>query len=487
MDPQHRLLLNASREALEDAGLLQSDGTVIGSDRMGVYIGIASMDYGSKMIKPNSYTGTGAAMSIAANRISYTFNLRGPSLAVDTACSSALVAMNSAIRDIRSGAISSALVGGVNLLLSSSTYASFNAAGMLSPDGKVKFGDNEANGYARGEGCGMIVLKRLSHAKRDGDLIYALVRGSAVNQDGRSNGLTAPNPASQEDVLNAAYKDAGVSPRDVSYVEAHGTGTKLGDPIELTALGRVLVADCGRSIEECGELRVGSVKTNIGHLEPAAGIANVIKSALVLKHNWIPPSLNMSIPNEHIAFDDIGVRVVTEGETLVKGSETGRAIVSTSSFGFGGTNAHVVLQQYSQIDHCVGNNIKSLDVGPCIIPFSSVSFENIYATADRFEKSIIENKEIWRVADIAKSAAEYRVHDARYVHRVAVVASNISELEERLNIVACGDGNSGSDGIIVGKAIKSLQKLHLYLQVREHSIMVCAIIFFKVVKYFVRR
>ena len=281
MDPQQRLLLEVAWEALEDAGQVRER---LAGSQTGVFIGISNNDYGRIQLSDprriDAYAGTGNALSIAANRISYLFDFRGPSMAIDTACSSSLVAVHLACRSLLSGDSTVALAGGVNLILAPTITINFTKAGVMAPDGRCKAFDARANGYVRGEGAGVVVLKPLSRAIADGDPIYAVICGSAVNQDGRSNGLMAPNPLAQEAALREAYRRAGVSPGRVQYVEAHGTGTLLGDPIEVNALGTVLAVD--RSLgRPCA---LGSVKTNIGHLEAAAGIAGLIKVALALQH-----------------------------------------------------------------------------------------------------------------------------------------------------------------------------------------------------------
>ena len=340
MDPQQRLLLEVTWEALEDAGQVPER---LAGTQTGVFIGIATNDYGrlqwNDLERIDAYAGTGNALSIAANRISYLFDFRGPSIAIDTACSSSLVAVHLACRSLRNGESTLALAGGVNLILSPAIAINFTKAGAMAPDGRCKAFDARANGYVRSEGAGVVVLKPLSKALADGDPIYAVIRGSAVNQDGRSNGLMAPNPLAQEAVLREAYRQAAVSPGDVQYVEAHGTGTLLGDPIEAKALGTVLGVDRppGRP---CA---LGSVKTNIGHLEAAAGIAGLIKVALALRHREIPPSLHFQKPNPHIPFDELPLRVQTALGPWP--TESGPALAGVSSFGFGGTNAHVVLEE----------------------------------------------------------------------------------------------------------------------------------------------
>ncbi|WP_007513224.1 type I polyketide synthase [Pseudofrankia saprophytica] len=344
MDPQHRLLLEVVWEALENAGVAPAS---LRGTPTGVFVGVSLVEYAhltaSDLSRVEAHTSTGAAMSLAANRISYTLDLRGPSIALDTACSSSLVAVHTACASLRSGESAVAIAGGVNLLLAPAVSAAFASAGLLAPDGRCKAFAASADGIARGEGCGVTVLKRLSDARRDGDRIWAVIRGSAVNSDGRSNGITAPNPRAQEAVLRAAYQAAGVDPAEVDYVEAHGTGTPLGDPIEAAALGAVAGAGAGRKADR--PLLIGSVKTNIGHLEAAAGITGLIKVALGLTHGMIPATLHFDAPSPHIRFDEAGLRVVTERRPWPR--VAGRpAQAGVSGFGFGGTNAHVVLQEW---------------------------------------------------------------------------------------------------------------------------------------------
>jgi len=343
MDPQQRLLLEVAWEALEDAGqtLERLSGT-----RTGVFMGINGFDYYTRLVENpinvDAYTGSGNTNSMAANRISYFFNFIGPSLGIDTACSSSLVAVHLACQSIWNEESTLALAGGVRIILSPWITLSFALAGFMAADGRCKTFDSRADGYVRSEGAGVVVLKPLSQALTDKDPIYALIRGSAVNQDGHSNGLTAPNPRAQEALLLQAYRTAGVSPFQVQYIEAHGTGTKLGDPIEMKALGKVLTQN-RRAGQYCA---VGSVKTNIGHLEVAAGIAGLIKVALSLKYGQIPPSLHFQQPNPYIPFDKLLLRVQ---KTLEPWPQTqDRAIAGVSAFSFGGTNAHVVLEAQEQ-------------------------------------------------------------------------------------------------------------------------------------------
>ena len=276
-----------------------------------MFIGISSHDYSDIQVKGDSTTGsghyarTGAAGSIAANRLSYFFNLHGPSFAVDTACSSALVAVHNACQSIWNGESGLALAGGVNCIITPEATISFSKASMLSPDGRCKAFDASANGYVRGEGAGVVVLKPLSRAQTDGDQIYAVIKATALNQDGRTQGLTLPNRFAQEVLLRTVYRQAGIDKQQVNYIEAHGTGTPAGDPIEGNAIGTVLGR--GRLPGNC--LWIGSVKTNIGHLEAASGIAGLIKTALMLKHRQIPPNLYFSTPNPRIDFEGLNLRV----------------------------------------------------------------------------------------------------------------------------------------------------------------------------------
>ena len=340
MDPQQRLLLEVAWEALEDAGI---DPDALAGSSTGVFVGISASDYGQLQFADpglsDAYAGTGGALSIAANRLSYVLDLRGPSMAIDTACSSSLVALHLACRALADGECAAAIVGGVNLLLQAGVTVNFSKAGFMSPDGRCRAFDAGANGYVRGEGAGVVVLKPLAAALADGDAIHAVISGSAVNQDGRSNGLTAPSRAAQEAVVREACRRAGVRPGRLQYVEAHGTGTPLGDPIEAAALGAVL----GDGRAEGGRCAIGSVKSNIGHLEAAAGIAGVIKVALALRHRELPGSLHLHRPNPEIAWGALPIAV--QATTSPWPGDPGDGLAGVSSFGFGGTNAHVVLAE----------------------------------------------------------------------------------------------------------------------------------------------
>jgi acyl transferase domain-containing protein len=341
LDPQQRLLLEVGWRALEAAGIPiePESGCPIG-----VFVGISTADYhGAQLWQPElkaitQFTATGASFAAAAGRLSYCFGFNGPSLAVDTACSSSLVAFHLACQSLRDGDCEAALIAGVNALLTPNLFVCLTKMGLLSPDGRCKAFDASGNGYVRSEGCGALVLKRFDHARRDGDAVLAICRGSAVNQDGRTNGLTAPSRPAQERVIGQALTRAGLSPGDVDYVEAHGTGTPLGDLTELSALAGAYAS--GR--DKSAPLLVGSVKTNIGHLEAGAGMAGLIKAILCLRHGEIPPHPLLRQPTPHLDWDEVALVVPT---AITPWPATGRPRrAGISAFGFSGTNAHVILE-----------------------------------------------------------------------------------------------------------------------------------------------
>ena len=447
MDPQQRWLLEVVWEALEWSGIAPDS---LSGSATGVFVGISTNEYLQRALKMGDpsvvgpHAGTGNALSIAANRLSYVLGLRGPSMAVDTACSSSLVAVHLACQSLRSGESDLALAGGVNLLLAPETMINFSRARMLSPDGRCKTFDAAADGYVRGEGCGMVVLRRLSDALGAGDEVLAVIRGSAVNQDGRSNGLTAPNGPSQEAVVRRALEVAGVDPADVGYVEAHGTGTPLGDPIELRALGRVLGP--GRR-PDC-PLVVGSVKTNIGHLEAAAGIAGLIKAVLAVHHGRIPAHLNFTDPNPHVPWDELPVVIPTEAMAW-----PGRRVAGVSSFGFGGTNAHVVLEaaptppgapapgvqiaapaRTPGVITVPGGAGSGVGAGPVVVKVAARGEPARAAAAARLAEFVASKPEV-TLAEVAWAA---NVGRAELPDRGAVVASSPDELVEGLSALAEG-------------------------------------------------
>jgi acyl transferase domain-containing protein/acyl-CoA synthetase (AMP-forming)/AMP-acid ligase II/acyl carrier protein len=443
MDPQQRLLLEAVWEALEDAG--ETAERLAGS-RTGVWVGISGNEYGQRQLgRPrliDAYAGTGNALSIAANRISYLLDLQGPSLAVDTACSSSLVAVHLACRSLWDGDADLALAAGSNLILTPAVTMSFTKAGVMAPDGRCKTFDARADGYVRGEGVGAVVLKPLSRALADGDPIYAVIRGGAVNQDGRSNGLMAPNPRSQEEVIREACADAGVAPGRVSYVEAHGTGTALGDPIEVKALAAVLAE--GRPVgSRCA---LGSIKTNIGHLEAAAGIAGLIKVALALRHRAIPPNLHFERPNPLIPFAETPLFVQTGLGPFPEAE--GRAVAGVSSFGFGGTNAHLILEEApapAAVPAAAPATTADPEVRPQLLPLSARAPEALRELAERFS-CLLSTLGPGNLPDFAFSAARRRSH---HDERAAVVARTPADATEALQAFLRGEA---SPGLAVGRA-----------------------------------
>ncbi|AJK69899.1 polyketide synthase Pks13 [Corynebacterium marinum] len=346
MDPQQRIMLEVTWEALENAHL--APNTLRGAP-VGVFLGSSNNDYGMLIAadpaEAHPYALTGTASSIIPNRISYAFDFRGPSVSVDTACSSSLVAVHQAVRSLRDGDSDVAVAGGVNILASPFVTTAFGELGVLSPTGHIHAFSDDADGFIRSDAAGVVVLKRVKDAIADGDEILAVIKGSAVNSDGHSNGLTAPNPDAQIDVLSRAYDDAGVDPAEVDYIEAHGTGTILGDPIEATALGAVL----GDGRDPKHPTLLGSVKSNIGHSESAAGAAGLIKVVQAMQHGVIPPSLHFAAPNRYIDFDAERLEVVEDPREWP--GYSGHKVAGVSGFGFGGTNAHVVVSSFDPADY----------------------------------------------------------------------------------------------------------------------------------------
>ncbi len=455
MDPQQRLLLEVTWSALEDAG--QPPENLAGSNT-GVFVGLYIHDYqhiqldSSARNSISAQVTTGTAMSIAANRISYIFDFHGPSMALDTACSSALVAVHLACQSIWNGESTQALAGGVNAILKPDMTIGMSKASMLSPDGRCKSFDAGANGFARGEGAGIVVLKPLSEAIADGDPIYAVIRGSAVNQDGHTNGITVPNGQAQEAVLRSAYREAGVLPEQVEYVEAHGTGTAVGDPIEAKALGSVL----GKNRDPEKACIIGSVKTNIGHLESAAGIAGLIKAALILKHGQIPPNLHFETPNPKITFEELRLRVPQKLEVLPKNSP-GLRHVGVNSFGFGGTNAHVVLEEIkieSETRPQPQGERETVKEGEArLLPLSARSPEALKAVAQKtrdFLTAQASNPDV-NLSDICYTASLRRGH---HDHRLALVGDSPAALIENLEAFLAEEPRLGmsSGRFIPGKS-----------------------------------
>jgi len=433
IDPQQRLLLEVCWEALEDAGCAAD--SLMGTSG-GVFVGIGSNDYAllrAKRDRPeevDDYLALGTVHSVAAGRIAYVLGVQGPCMAIDTACSSSLVAVHLAIRSLRSGECRMAVAGGVGVILAPEYYINFSKARMLAPDGRCKTFDAAADGYVRGEGCGMVVLKKLSDAQSDGDRILAVIRGTAINQDGRSSGLTAPNGLSQEAVIRAALADAGVPPGSVDYVEAHGTGTSLGDPIELGALGAALCGERTRA----NPLRVGSVKTNIGHLEGAAGMAGLIKTVLSLENGTIPPQLHFRTPNPYVDWARWPIEVVTEPSPWPRGEKP--RFAGVSSFGFSGTNAHVILEEAPSAGE------RGRERSTALVAISGKSEEARGSAAERLASHLSLNPEV-RIGDVARTLNAGRVH---HPFRSAIVAGSCTELEDSLRALSANrpDGRTRS-------------------------------------------
>ncbi|MGB1016001.1 MAG: type I polyketide synthase, partial [Nannocystaceae bacterium] len=435
LDPQQRLLLETTWEALERAG--KTPEQLMGSDT-GVYVGICANDYQALATADvdaiDAYSLLGTSHSASVGRLSYWLGLKGPNIPVDTACSSSLVAVHLAVQALRRGECAMALAGGVNLVLSPEVTVYFSRLRAMSPTGRCRTFSAEADGYVRSEGCGVVVLKRLADARRDGDPIVAVIRGSAVNQDGRSSGLTAPNGPSQEAVIRRALDDAGVQAGEVGYLEAHGTGTPLGDPIEIQAAAAALGS--GRS----APLVVGSVKSNIGHTEGAAGIAGLIKAALCVERGQIPRSLHCSELNRHVEWSALPVEVAAEAQAFpaVAG---GRRLAGVSSFGFSGTNAHIILSQPPAVPVPPSAPEQSAQV-------FVVSAKNAAALAEqatRLAELVAEDPPVV-LADLAYSLATQR---AAMDERLAIVADSQEALCAALR--AAGD-NQERAGTVRGRA-----------------------------------
>lgn len=415
MDPQQRLLLEVAWEAIEDAGIVPAH---LKGTETGVFIGIGTHDYSVMLWQEpidNPYLGTGTGNCIAANRISYVFDLKGPSLAVDTACSSSLVAIHLACQSLWTNESSMALAGGVNLLLLPTVSLGFARGGFISEGGHCRSFDADADGYVRSEGAGIVLLKPLAQALADRDPIYAIIRGTATNQDGLSNGLAAPNGTAQEQVLRSAYRRAGISPGKVQFVEAHGTGTRLGDPIELSALARVLTED--RAIENV--CAIGSVKSNIGHTETAAGVAGVIKVALSLKHKQIPPNLHFQTLNPQVEFDRLPLRVQTE----LTSWPSAPAIAGVSAFGFGGTNAHIVLEEAPAPDRS-----SKVDRPLHLFTLSAKNEAALRSLAQRYDDFLTLNLAI-DTGDLCFTVNSRR---SLFSHRLAILAESTTQIQQQL-------------------------------------------------------
>lgn len=414
IDPQQRILMEVAWEALEDAGLQVNQ---LAGSNTGVYIGGFMLDNLLTQFSPlnrefiGSHSAIGSTLTILANRLSYIFDLCGPSIALDTACSSSLVAMHLACQSIWRGECELALFGGVNIMHRPENLIAMCKGGFLSPDGRCKSFDIRADGYGRGEGAGVVVLKPYSAALRDGDDIYGLVRGTGSNQDGRTDGITVPNASSQEALIRKVCAEANIDPHQIRYVEAHGTGTSLGDPLEAKAIGAAL----GQNRDADSACVVGSVKANIGHLEAASGVAGVIKLALCLKHQAIPPLANLTQANPKIPFDELHLRLPRVLESMPQG--TGSVCVAINSFGYGGSNAHVILEEY--VAEPNSNNVVSeSNLSPqYLLPLSARSKSALYDLSRCYHEQLMDNDS--SVQDMCYSATLRRSH---HDFRLALVA-----------------------------------------------------------------
>jgi len=434
LDPQQRILLEVSWEALENAAVAPQN--LIGS-QTGVFMGLISNEYMQLQAQNpqaiDAYYGTGGIGSAAAGRISHSLGLRGPSLVVDTACSSSLVSIHLAVQSLRRGECNLALAGGVNLILLPETNIFLSKSRAVAPDGRCKTFDASANGFVRGEGCGVVVLKRLTDAVADNDRILAVIRGSAVNHDGRSSGFTVPSAAAQQELLHQALANANLEPQQVSYIEAHGTGTSLGDPIEVGALASVLCA--GRSTEQ--SLVISSVKTNIGHLEAAAGVAGLMKVVLALQHQEIPPHLHLQQPNPMIAWEQLPLTIPTSGQSWsVKDSPR---LAGVSSFGMSGTNAHVILgeaplEKAREAETTIERPLHLL----CL---SAKNPNSLRQLAEQYIDYLGKHSDI-PLADITHTAQVGRSH---FPHRLVVVASSHAEMQAKLKEADCNYEVDGSN------------------------------------------
>ncbi len=421
LDPQQRLLLEVAWEALENSAI--APDSLLGSPT-GVFIGISGNDYWHRLLKRQSteidaYVATGNSHSMASGRLSYILGLTGPSLSIDTACSSSLVAVHLAVKSLRDGECDVALAGGVNRILLPEISINFCQAKMLSPQGHCYTFDAAANGFVRAEGCGIIVLKRLSDAIASRDNILGVISGSAVNHDGRTSGLTVPNGVSQQAVIRKTLENANLEPNSIDYLETHGTGTSLGDPIEIGALDAVFSQQ--RPQEQ--PLIIGSVKTNIGHAEAAAGIASLIKVVLALNYQQIPPHLHWREPNPHINWEELPLLVPTETIPWQKADKPRAAGVS--SFGFSGTNAHVIVSEY------LGDSVKKMEFERPLHLFT------LSAKTEIALKQLVESYRDYLVkypdlnlGDICLTVNSGRSH---FNHRLSLIAASTNELQEKLN------------------------------------------------------
>lgn len=447
MDPQQRWMLETAWESLEDAGMAPDK---LRGSNTAVYVGIASNDYAnvaqSDPRNVDVHTNSGSTLSIASNRISYLLDFKGPAVSVDTACSSALVAINLACESVWSGMADMALAGGCNALITPDASIGFSKATMLSPTGQCFAFDDRANGYVRGEGAGMFVIKPLSKARADGDRIYCTIKAAVINQDGNTSSMTVPGVETQAEMLRIAYAQAGLEPKAVRYMEAHGTGTPVGDPIETRALGQVLSQ--GRDKDDY--CLIGSVKTNVGHLESGSGVAGLAKAALVLHHDQVPANLNFKNPNPNIPFDEFKFKVVTELQPLPH-LEGRLPVVGVNSFGFGGTNSHIVLEaapaevptKAEQRDSVTlsGGTAKKAE-RPVLMPLSARGDDALRDTVKRWRRYLrATNDDINAIGSAAGLKREH--HDNRLAFVAQTKKDFVHEMTEWLATGASGKAIPG--------------------------------------------
>ncbi|MEV6280241.1 SDR family NAD(P)-dependent oxidoreductase [Nocardia sp. NPDC051832] len=435
MDPQQRLLLEVAWEALDDAGIAGR----VGGRQVGVYAGGFMVDnlvrrhLPSGRVAIDNHTPTSGSLTMISNRLSYVFDLRGPSMTIDTACSSSLVAVHEATQALVRGECEVALAGGVNVMLHPETFVSMCKGRFLAPDGRCKSFDADADGYGRSEGAGMLVLKPTGAALRDGDRIYAVIRGTGSNQDGRTPGITVPNPQAQRELAERVCAAAGIDPADVGYVEAHGTGTAVGDPIELSALGAVFGTAAGRE----SPLPVGSLKAGIGHMEAAAGVAGVMKAALTVFHRTIAPQAWLRTLNPAIPFAELNLRVPTDTEPFPEDGT--RALVAVNGFGYGGTNAHVLVEEAPQAHPATPRRQPAR-----VLPLSGATEAAVRAVASRLGNLVAGGADAGLVCDAAWTRR------AHHPVRTAVTYTDGKDLADRLAAVAAGAGALGKPVVTPG-------------------------------------
>jgi len=429
IDPQQRLLLELTWEAFESAGIVPAR---VAESQTGVFVGVSVSDYAAlQREEPDQvdpYVMSGSAISNAANRISYIFDLHGPSFTVDTACSSSLVAVHEACVSLWTGESSLAIAAGVHALLSPSGSVGFSKARMLSPTGRCRPFDAAGDGYVRSEGGAVVILRPLAQAIAEKNLVYAVIVGSGVNSDGRTTGLAMPNQAAQEALLRRVYRDAGIDPSEIAYVEAHGTGTSVGDPIECGALGTVLGAS--RAPGDC--CRIGSVKSNIGHLEPASGIAGLLKAVLALRHRAIPRTLHFTVPNPKIPFEELNLSVVSEYTELAPG----RLTMGVNSFGFGGTNAHIVIREPdAPVAAAARQHAETEGQEVELLPISAHDPEALKSLALRYAE-LLRSPTAPSFSALCRTAATRRTH---HQHRLAAFGRTPEEVAAQFEAFAAGD------------------------------------------------